>query len=245
MRTTKAQQAQTRRRIIDSAVQLMSEGGYEATTLKDVARQAGIGDATLYKYFASKERLLGAYFEQALEDALAGWRNIPDLAQFDVQERLQCLVDAVLEQLRPRRDFVELARKQLTRAPLSVLGMELPGRALLQPVLEGEFAQAEAAGQIAPCSFKPALAGLWVDYLYGLIAFWLEDASEHEAETSELVDLSLELLVLLLQSGLINRLLTLGGFLLRTHMGRWMRRGPALIDALRGVRAVIHNGPAF
>ncbi|WP_374658543.1 TetR/AcrR family transcriptional regulator [Inhella sp.] len=239
MRTSKAQQAATRKRLVDTAVRLMSERGYDGTTLKDVAREAGVGDATVYKYFASKERLLGGFFEQALAEALQAWQATPELAQFTLQERLQCLVDAVLEQLRPARAFVALARAQLERAPLSVIGAELPGKALLQPVVERLLDEAEAAGQIAPCRFKAALAGLWVDYLYGLMAFWQQDASAQEAETSELVDLSLELLVLVLQTGLLDRLLALGGFLLRAQMGRWMRRGPDLIDALRGVRAAM------
>lgn len=243
MRTSKAQQAATRRRLVETAVRRMSAQGYDATTLKDVAREAGVGDATLYKYFASKERLLAAYFELAMADALQAWRATPELAQFSLHERLQCWVDAVLERLRGERAFVAEARKLLARAPLAVLGAELPGRALLQQAMEAELDQAEAAGQIAPCRFKAALAGVWVDYLYGVIAFWLHDESPQESETSELVDLSLELLVLLLQSGLLERLLAFGGFLLRAQMGRWMRRGPALIDALRGVRAALQPAP--
>ncbi len=243
MRTSKAQQAATRRRLVATAVRLMIVQGYDATTLKEVARDAGVGEATFYKYFASKERLLAAYFELALEDALAVWRTTPELAQFSLQEHLQCLVDAVLERLRPERAFVAEARRLLERSPLTVLGAELPGKVLLQPELQVLLEQAEAAGQIAPCAFKAALAGLWVDYLYGVIAFWLHDESAQESETSELVDLSLELLVLLLQTGLLNRLLAFGGFLLRAQMGRWMRRGPALIDALRGARAALHPLP--
>ena len=239
MKTSKAQQAQTRRRLIETAVRLMSERGFDATTLKEVAREAGVGDATVYKYFASKERLLGAYFELAFDDALAQWRGTAELASFSLQERLQLWVDAVLERLRPDRAFVALARELATRAPLTVLGGELPGKALLQREMESQLDQAEAAGEIAACSYKAALAGLWPDYLYGVISFWLRDESPQESETSELVDLSLELLLLVLQTGLLNRLLALGGFVLRAQMGRWMRRGPELIDAMRGVRAVL------
>lgn len=242
MRTSKAQQAQTRRRLIETAVRLMSERGYDATTLKDVAREAGVGDATVYNYFASKERLLTGYFELVIDDALAQWRATPELGEFSLQEKLQCLVDAVLERLRPDRPFVALARDLLTRAPLTVLGADLPGKAVMQRELERLLDEAEAAAHIAPCSFKAALGGLWIDYLFGVIAFWLQDESPHEGETTELVDLSLELLVMVLHAGLLNRVLALGGFLLRAQMGRWMRRGPALIDLLRGVRAAV--GPA-
>lgn len=239
MRTSKSQQAQTRRRLIETAVRLMSEHGFDATTLKEVAREAEVGDATVYKYFASKEKLLSGYFELALDDALAQWRATPALESYTLQEQLQLLVDAVLERLRRDRSFVAMARELLMRAPLTVLGAELPGKAQLQREVESLLDRAEAAQQIAPCSFKAALGGLWADYLFGVIGFWLNDESDHEGETSQLVDLSLELLVLVLQTGLLNRLLALGGFVLRAQMGRWMRRGPDLLDALRGVRAAL------
>ena len=71
MRTTKAQQAKNHRHIIQTAVDLMSQHGFEGTTMKQIARAADIGDATIYKYFPTKEKLITAYFEQAIADALA------------------------------------------------------------------------------------------------------------------------------------------------------------------------------
>ncbi|WP_344835784.1 TetR/AcrR family transcriptional regulator [Actinocorallia longicatena] len=54
---TKDQQAR-RARLIASAHELASEGGYAAVTMHDVADRAGVARATVYRYFASKDHLL-------------------------------------------------------------------------------------------------------------------------------------------------------------------------------------------
>jgi TetR/AcrR family transcriptional regulator, regulator of autoinduction and epiphytic fitness len=241
MRTTKSQQAATRRRLIASAVQLMSEHGFDACTLKQIARQAEVGEATVYKYFASKEKLVLGYFEMAFDDALAQWQQTPGQEGFTLQERLQLLMDALLERLAPDRAFVRIARELLQRAPLLMLGQDLPGKALMRAQVEMVLDQAEAAGDIAPCGYKAALGGLMADYAYGVIGYWLRDDSEHQGNTTQLLDLSLEIAVLVLKTGLINKLLALGGFALRSQLYRWMQQGPNLVDALRVVRGMVHQ----
>jgi TetR/AcrR family transcriptional regulator, cholesterol catabolism regulator len=51
-------QAARRERVIAAAVDLASEGGYEAVQMRDVASQADVALGTLYRYFPSKDHLL-------------------------------------------------------------------------------------------------------------------------------------------------------------------------------------------
>jgi AcrR family transcriptional regulator len=53
-------QADRRRRVIEAAVQLASEGGYELVQMRDVAARANVALGTIYRYFESKDQLLGA-----------------------------------------------------------------------------------------------------------------------------------------------------------------------------------------
>ena len=53
-------QRERRRRIIDAAMELAAEGGYDAVQMREVAARAEVALGTLYRYFASKERLLVA-----------------------------------------------------------------------------------------------------------------------------------------------------------------------------------------
>jgi AcrR family transcriptional regulator len=46
------------RRIVDEAVRLADEGGFEAVRLRDVAEASDVALGTLYKYFRSKEDIL-------------------------------------------------------------------------------------------------------------------------------------------------------------------------------------------
>jgi len=50
-----------------ATVHLFAERGYEATTTQEIARQAGVNEATLYRRFGSKPKLIG----EALRHCLA------------------------------------------------------------------------------------------------------------------------------------------------------------------------------
>jgi len=51
-------------RIVQTAIELAEEGGFEAVRLRDVASHAGVALGTLYRRFRSKEDLLVAALEQ-------------------------------------------------------------------------------------------------------------------------------------------------------------------------------------
>lgn len=55
------------RRIVETAVELAEQGGFEAVRLRDVASHAGVALGTLYRRFRSKEDLLIAALEQETE----------------------------------------------------------------------------------------------------------------------------------------------------------------------------------
>jgi AcrR family transcriptional regulator len=50
----------TERRILETASRLFLRYGFEKTTMDDIAREAGIAKATLYRYWPSKEALFEA-----------------------------------------------------------------------------------------------------------------------------------------------------------------------------------------
>lgn len=53
-------------RIVDSAVELAEQGGFEAVRLRDVAAHAGVALGTLYRRFRSKEDLLVAALDREM-----------------------------------------------------------------------------------------------------------------------------------------------------------------------------------
>lgn len=57
--------ADNRERLIAAGYTVLSEKGYEATTVKEVARVAGVSPGLFHYYFASKEELLIAVLREA------------------------------------------------------------------------------------------------------------------------------------------------------------------------------------
>jgi AcrR family transcriptional regulator len=49
--------SRTRQLIVDAAMELFFERGYDETTMEDVADHAGIGISTIYRYFPTKDQL--------------------------------------------------------------------------------------------------------------------------------------------------------------------------------------------
>ena len=75
-------QARTRARIVEAAVELHQEKGVAATSIADIAARAGVGKVTVYRHFPDETELVGAcsglYFQRhPLPDA-EPWRTITD-----------------------------------------------------------------------------------------------------------------------------------------------------------------------
>ena len=70
----------TAQRIMDAAEKLFARHGYQATTLRDIAAEAGLREPGLYNHFASKEALYTAVLERSLrpmEEQIARLRQGP------------------------------------------------------------------------------------------------------------------------------------------------------------------------
>jgi TetR/AcrR family transcriptional regulator, fatty acid metabolism regulator protein len=59
--------AARRKQILDAATQVFAEKGFHRATVKEIARVAGIGDGTIYTYFASKDEVLLAVLDRLNE----------------------------------------------------------------------------------------------------------------------------------------------------------------------------------
>ena len=69
--TIESHRALVRDAILDATVALVAERGLLGVTMADIAGRAGIGRATLYKYFADAESILHAWHEREIGGHLA------------------------------------------------------------------------------------------------------------------------------------------------------------------------------
>jgi AcrR family transcriptional regulator len=89
----------TRQTILDTALRAFRRRGFERTTMRDIAEAAGLSLGAAYHYFASKEALVGAYYEwmQSEHERLAAAAVEPGA---DLETRLRSLFLTKIELLR-------------------------------------------------------------------------------------------------------------------------------------------------
>jgi AcrR family transcriptional regulator len=78
-RPSKAEARDTRREILDAALDLFSEGGFFGTPMRQIARAVGVRESALYHHFPSKDAILAALLEEF------GARKLDALSHVDLQ----------------------------------------------------------------------------------------------------------------------------------------------------------------
>ncbi|HEU5100965.1 MAG TPA: TetR/AcrR family transcriptional regulator [Roseiflexaceae bacterium] len=106
--TFQAQVAALRRaQILDAAAQVFAERGFHRTTIRDVAKAAGVADGTIYNYFENKTALLLGILDRlndaerrAIESAHAEATDLRSFTRHYFQNHLQVFADANQDLLR-------------------------------------------------------------------------------------------------------------------------------------------------
>jgi AcrR family transcriptional regulator len=97
----------TRQQILDASLRLFSERGFARTTVRDIARQAGITDAAIYYHFESKRDLLDALVEER-----GFLNNLENLARLQpdapLQETIHWTARGAIHVMDENRDFLRL-----------------------------------------------------------------------------------------------------------------------------------------
>lgn len=67
-----------RTQILDAAIRVFARQGYAGTGTADIAREASIGEPTIYRYYANKRDLYVAAIQQASDEIRTAWQQIAD-----------------------------------------------------------------------------------------------------------------------------------------------------------------------
>ena len=178
---------QTRTAITEAALRQFREKGYEATTMRAIAHEAGVSTGNAYYYFGSKEELVQQFYAHTHADQVAACRAILD-TETDFATRLRGTLRAMIDVNGPYHAFAARFFKYAAEpsSPLSPFSNESsPARdaaiALFREVVDGSTARIdqELRAQL------PEL--LWL-YSMGIVLFWVHDASPGCAKTYQLID---------------------------------------------------------
>jgi AcrR family transcriptional regulator len=98
---------QTRKQILDASLHLFSERGFARTTVRDIARAAGITDAAIYYHFQSKRDLLQALVEE--RGFVASLQQLERAAaDMPLQQTLLWMTRRAINIMDDNRDFLRL-----------------------------------------------------------------------------------------------------------------------------------------
>ena len=184
---------QTRERILDAALELFRERGYEETTMRAIADSAGLAVGNAYYYFRAKEHLVQAFYERTHEEHLEASREVLDRER-DFGARLLGVMRKKIDTAMPyhRLSGVLFRTAADPGNPLNPFSDES------QPLRERStalFAEVLAGSdmKVGNRRLKAELPNLLWMFHMGILLFWIHDGSPGCVRTYRLLDRSVTL----------------------------------------------------
>ena len=181
----------TKALILEKALEIFRKQGFEAATIRDIARSAKVATGAAYYYFPSKEAIAAAYYDHVQETHEAMMRELR-LGTRDLRERLGMVIHSKLDILKDDRKFLGALFRYTGEPdhPLSVFGKGTERqRAHSVRIFQEAVTNLEVSDelhQLLPWA-------LWMLQL-GAILFFIYDESAEQRRTRALVNGVLDLL---------------------------------------------------
>ncbi|MGG2463650.1 TetR family transcriptional regulator [Streptomyces sp. RGM 3693] len=158
-------------------MRLFQELGYDKTTMRAIAKEAGVSVGNAYYYFAGKEHLIQGFYDRIAAEHQAAVRDVLD-RETDLEERLTGVLRVWLDIAAPYHEFAAQFFKNAAdpESPLSPFSAESEHAreaaiAVHREVLAGSKAKVPA--ELA--EILPEL--MWLSQM-GLVLYWVFDRSE-------------------------------------------------------------------
>jgi AcrR family transcriptional regulator len=218
MKISQEERNKIHEKIIKTAIHLFILKGVENTTMREISRKSKIADATIYKYFKSKEKIIIAYFDLHYDKLIENMKAITDFNTFNCKEQLQTCFETSLEIFLEDREFVEIAFKNaFFNYGYNITEVKKLRNKFNQITLD-ILDSAIDVKEIPDQSMKGLINESLFDYYISIVMYWLKDDSHNFANTSQFIDKSLDIIYAILREGLVNKVTDFLTYLLKTHM---------------------------
>jgi TetR/AcrR family fatty acid metabolism transcriptional regulator len=161
-----------RKRILAAAVTLFGQKGFHEARIAEIAASAGVAEGTVYLYFRNKEDLLGAVFDDTMDEVLAKGRELAS-SPTPAADRLARLIDLHLSFLAADRSLASVFQIELRRSARLVERFSRSKLVGYFRMLEGVIREGISRGEFRP-DLAPRLA---VRILFGaadeILSEWL------------------------------------------------------------------------
>jgi AcrR family transcriptional regulator len=185
-----AQGAAARQHLYVTAMRLIAERGYEATTLRDIATEAGVSVGLLYRYFPSKQAVVIALYDELSAEYA---RQAEAMPQGKWRDRFMFALKTSLRVLEPHRVALRALTPVLVGDPDE--GIFAATTAFSRLRVQRVFEDAISGSVDAPRQPLAESLGrlLYLVHLTVLL-WWLLDKSSKQRATAALVSLTGQLL---------------------------------------------------
>ncbi|MER6411377.1 TetR/AcrR family transcriptional regulator [Streptomyces humidus] len=157
-RPPRAESADTRDRILTAAREEFSERGYDRTSVRGIAKAAGVDPALVHHYFGTKEQVFAAAIEVAFAPALNAPTAVADGPQDQVGERLARFIFGVWENPTTRKPLLAIVRSAVNNDTAAAVFRRLVASQLLRRIAvqldlpDAELRAELAAAQLVGCA---------------------------------------------------------------------------------------------
>ncbi|HWZ31408.1 MAG TPA: TetR/AcrR family transcriptional regulator [Bryobacteraceae bacterium] len=197
---TKAEE--TALRILDAALELFREEGFDHATMRDIATKAGVATGAAYYYYPSKDAIVMAFYQRACQEMQPRIQVALDQTG-GLEARLRELIRVKLDYFVPNRVVLRALLKNGAdpQHPLSPFSAETKE---IRDIDVAWFRRILIdCGVRIPRDLEPHLPDvLWL-FQMGVIYLWVTDKSKDQSRTMRLLDLGSKTVTALLRfSGL-------------------------------------------
>jgi AcrR family transcriptional regulator len=184
---------QTRSAIVEAALRLFRERGYDAATMRAIASAAGVSTGNAYYYFSSKEDLIQEFYLRSHAEHAAACRDVLDRDD-DFAVRLRGTVTSLIDVLNPYHAFAATFYKNAAEptSPLSPFSRESSAARDASIALYGDVVAGSSAR--VDSELKAELPELLWIYSLGVVLFWVYDFSPDRTRTYRLIDATVPLI---------------------------------------------------
>ncbi|MFF4832785.1 TetR family transcriptional regulator [Streptomyces sp. NPDC001315] len=148
----------TRERILAAAREEFSERGYEKTSVRGIAKAAGVDSALVHHYYGTKEQVFEAAIEVAFAPALNAPTAVADAPPDEVGERLARFIFGIWENPTTRKPLLAIVRSAVNNDTAAAVFRRLVASQLLRRIAsqldlpDAELRAELAAAQLVGCA---------------------------------------------------------------------------------------------
>ncbi|MBZ5635917.1 MAG: TetR/AcrR family transcriptional regulator [Acidobacteriia bacterium] len=185
--TAKAEE--TGLKILDSALTLFRQEGFDIATMRDIAEKAGVATGAAYYYYPSKDAIVLDFYQRACAEMQPKIEAALEHAS-TLETRLRELIRVKLAHFAPNRGVLRalLRNGADPKHPLSPFSRET------KEIREVDIAWFRKilvdCGTRIPRDLEPHLPGVLWFFQMGVIFFWVIDESPNESRTMRLLELA-------------------------------------------------------